>query len=487
MSDKAKQEFSLDQFSEAETDEEFGMAEFKEHFADTLAPAVLRDWTATDFASIYVRFRPHLERHAKRFLVNPHQVEEVVQDAFLYLMTALPELDSELGVLKFLKWKVRMLSLDLIRSGRRPSVLQIDEVSDLAAEFPEVSENLERADDAAVVSLALSKLSPRHRNVLLGIAYEEKTSEDLAREMGLSQNAVRQLILRARRSFKVALVGEAEIAGLRPSEILSIATKKASMKLGALSAAVIVGLSLFALGSGPTQIEFLEGQAHVEFLEGQAHVQLDSHLLELDASSRDFPGRLDTQSPPPEDALPTPTETQDYSDQSASPVGSLVADSWPAGNAEVPLVAAEQVLASLLDSDVLANLALPTRGASFSQNGRQITVNSPAGLSAHVAIDFHSQNNPAQYVYFTILIKDHALTAVPKSSLVTVEASRSHPDAKSISIGAMDFVVGDLEGSLENVSADVTHLLRIGIHLQLEVLPDGSLISEPILGASLLG
>ena len=93
MSDKANEEFSLDQFSEAETDEEFGLPEFKEHFADTLTPAVLRDWTAKDFASIYVRFRPHLERHARRFLVSPSQVEEVVQDAFLYLMTSLPELD----------------------------------------------------------------------------------------------------------------------------------------------------------------------------------------------------------------------------------------------------------------------------------------------------------------------------------------------------------------------------------------------------------
>ena len=128
MSDKAKEEFSLDQFSEAETDEEFGLPEFKEHFADTLTPAVLRDWTAKDFASIYVRFRPHLERHARRFLVNPSQVEEVVQDAFLYLMTSLPELDSELGVLKFLKWKVRLLCLDIIRVSSRVNQTPLDDL-----------------------------------------------------------------------------------------------------------------------------------------------------------------------------------------------------------------------------------------------------------------------------------------------------------------------------------------------------------------------
>ena len=98
-------EDALESLLDEESDEEFGLPRFQEHFADPMTPAVLKEWSAKDFASIYVRFRPHLERHAKRFLNNSSQVEEVVQDAFLYLMTTLPELDSELGVLRFLKWK----------------------------------------------------------------------------------------------------------------------------------------------------------------------------------------------------------------------------------------------------------------------------------------------------------------------------------------------------------------------------------------------
>ena len=228
MSDKAKEEFSLDQFSEAETDEEFGLPEFKEHFADTLTPAVLRDWTAKDFASIYVRFRPHLERHAKRFLVNSSQVEEVVQDAFLYLMTTLPELDSELGVLKFLKWKVRLLALDVIRANNRVNISALDQIEDVRSKEMDTSEVLERAEDAAVVSLALSKLQPRHREALIATLYEEKSSEVVARQMGLSTNAFRQLLFRARSSFRKALLGEADAAGLSLPEILSVAARKAA-------------------------------------------------------------------------------------------------------------------------------------------------------------------------------------------------------------------------------------------------------------------
>ena len=94
------------------------MATFDVGDLDSEYAVFLKDWSAKDFANIYVRFRPHLISHAQKFLREKTQAEEVVQDAFLYLMTALPELDSELGVLKFLKWKTKMLCLDIIRSSQ---------------------------------------------------------------------------------------------------------------------------------------------------------------------------------------------------------------------------------------------------------------------------------------------------------------------------------------------------------------------------------
>lgn len=248
-----KEEFredSLEQLLDEESDEEFGLPEFKEHFADTLTPAVLKDWTAADFASIYVRFRPHLERHARRFLVNPSQVEEVVQDAFLYLMTTLPELDSELGVLKFLKWKVRLLCLDVIRINSRASFAPLEDQPEMAASSPELSQALERADDAAIVALALAKLQPRHREVLIASIYEEKATDVVAAQMGLSENATRQLLFRARSAFKKALIGEADTAGLSVGQILSLAARKAAAESGKYISAAGAFLLVLAISVG---------------------------------------------------------------------------------------------------------------------------------------------------------------------------------------------------------------------------------------------
>lgn len=253
---------------EDESDDEFGLPEFRIHLADSLTPAVLRDWTAADFASIYVRFRPHLERHAKKFLRNPSQVEEVVQEAFLYLMTTLPELDSELGVLRFLKWKTRLLALDVIRANSKVTLAPIEESPDLASNDPELSQDLERAEDAGIVALALSKIQPRHREAIIATLYEEKSAEVVAAQMGLSENAFRQLLFRARSAFRKALVGEAETKGKSISEILSIAARKAAAESGKYISAAGAFLLILAVSIGvlpnlsaPVQEQVISGPA----------------------------------------------------------------------------------------------------------------------------------------------------------------------------------------------------------------------------------
>jgi RNA polymerase sigma-70 factor (ECF subfamily) len=221
--------------------------EFRAHGA-----AVLKDWSAQDFANIYTRFRPHLERHARRFLRSQHQVDEVVQDAFLYLMVTLPELDSEIGVLRFLKWKVRLLCLDVIRASGRAIINNIDEIAEPASKDAEVGSEMEHIEDAAIVRLALSKLNPRHREVLLASMYEEKSTREIASQVGLSENATLQLIFRARAAFKKALLGDnVDTAGMSVTAILSVAARKAAYdakQVGA-QAMVFVLFMLLAVGA----------------------------------------------------------------------------------------------------------------------------------------------------------------------------------------------------------------------------------------------
>jgi RNA polymerase sigma-70 factor (ECF subfamily) len=185
-------------------------------------------------------------------LRSQHQVDEVVQDAFLYLMVTLPELDSEIGVLRFLKWKVRLLCLDVIRASGRAIINNIDEIAEPASNEAEVGSEMEHIEDAAIVRLALSKLNPRHREVLLASMYEEKSTREIASQVGLSENATLQLIFRARAAFKKALLGDGvDTAGMSVSAILSVAARKAAheaKKVGA-QAMVLVLFMMLAIGA----------------------------------------------------------------------------------------------------------------------------------------------------------------------------------------------------------------------------------------------
>jgi RNA polymerase sigma-70 factor (ECF subfamily) len=167
-------------------------------------------------------------------------------------MVSLPELDSEIGVLRFLKWKTRLLALDVIRASGRAYINSIDDVQEPESNDPEVSSNLEQQDDAAVVRLALSKLNPRHREVLIASMYEEKSTEEIASQVGLSENATRQLIFRARAAFKKALIGDIDTTGMSAAAILSVAARKAASegkKVGAaaltLIALVVMSITVF--------------------------------------------------------------------------------------------------------------------------------------------------------------------------------------------------------------------------------------------------
>jgi RNA polymerase sigma-70 factor (ECF subfamily) len=235
-------EDELDLLLDEVSDEEFGAVETKD-----AKPVKLKEWKAEEFASIYVRFRPHLERHARKWLSNQSQVDEVVQDAFLYLMVSLPELDSEIGVLKFMKWKVKNLCLDIYRASGKAYIKSIDDVAEPIALNSELGADLERAEDAAVVRLALSKLNPRHREVLLASIYEEKSTAEIAAQVGLSENATLQLLFRARGAFKKALLGDVDTNGMSMGAILSVAARKAgedAKKVGVQAMVLVLFLAV---------------------------------------------------------------------------------------------------------------------------------------------------------------------------------------------------------------------------------------------------
>ena len=79
-----------------------------------------------DFAGLYVRHHSSFTAHARHYLRDSRDADEVVQEAFLRLFLALPELETELQALAYFRRTITNLCIDRYRAqARRPSLVDI--------------------------------------------------------------------------------------------------------------------------------------------------------------------------------------------------------------------------------------------------------------------------------------------------------------------------------------------------------------------------
>lgn len=156
-----------------------------------------------DFAGLYIRHRSSFAAQARRFLHDPRDVDEVLQEGFLRLFLALPELPNEVQAMAYCRRTITNLCIDRYRADqRRPRLVDFDSVSLDAMVDDDPGDPVVQAEDAAVVRNALAMLSPLHRAALIKREVEEKTLPVIAAELDVPEEKVKHLLHRARRSLR---------------------------------------------------------------------------------------------------------------------------------------------------------------------------------------------------------------------------------------------------------------------------------------------
>jgi RNA polymerase sigma factor (sigma-70 family) len=216
------------------------MAKFK--LKTQAAEPVATTWTVADLSALYLESRSTLISQARRMLRNEQDATEVVQEAFLKFILAAPELDTKERALAYIRTSINNLSLNVIRAkGNRPNLIPIDSDTSQARLAEIASENyipadasISAAEDAAIIKLALSKLSPAERAALVMWEVEGRSTAEIAKELGIKESAVRHTVSRARASLRKVLselvIDEAR--GLTALDLLSTTYKKATELAG---------------------------------------------------------------------------------------------------------------------------------------------------------------------------------------------------------------------------------------------------------------
>jgi RNA polymerase sigma factor (sigma-70 family) len=216
------------------------MAKFK--FKPQAAEPVATTWSVADLSALYLESRSTLISQARRMLRNEQDATEVVQEAFLKFILAAPELDTKERALAYIRTSINNLSLNVIRAkGNRPNLIPIDSDTSQARLAEIASENyipadasISAAEDAAIIKLALSKLSPAERAALVMWEVEGRSTAEIAKELGIKESAVRHTVSRARASLRKVLSELVidEVRGLTALDLLSTTYKKAAELAG---------------------------------------------------------------------------------------------------------------------------------------------------------------------------------------------------------------------------------------------------------------
>jgi RNA polymerase sigma factor (sigma-70 family) len=197
--------------------------------------AGLKVWTVAELGAFYIEHRSELLAHANRILKDATRSEEVIQDALIKVMLASPELDSAEHALAYLHRTIENLCIDIFRiEGRRPNLVVLDdatsEVESAWQANQDFSDVVAAADDAAIVRQALAMLSPAERAALVMWEMEGRSTQEIAKELGIKESAVRHTVSRARASLRKVLSTLVidEKRGLTALDLLSTSYKKAS-------------------------------------------------------------------------------------------------------------------------------------------------------------------------------------------------------------------------------------------------------------------
>ncbi|MFH8792090.1 RNA polymerase sigma factor [Streptomyces sp. NPDC017941] len=159
------------------------------------------------FEALVHRHAPVLLRLATRLLGSPTEAEDAVQESFVSAWRKLPEFR---GDARFGTWIHRIVTnrcLNLLRS--RQPVTALDSVPEPQAPDHQVSPPRAAEAHAAVADLsrAIEGLSPEQRVCWVLRELDDVPYESIAETVGISQEAARGRVFRARRYLTEAMAG----------------------------------------------------------------------------------------------------------------------------------------------------------------------------------------------------------------------------------------------------------------------------------------
>jgi RNA polymerase sigma factor (sigma-70 family) len=154
------------------------------------------------FEAIVERYRKPLSRYLRRLLSEP-LAEDVLQATFVRAWQAL---GSGTDVRELRPWLYRIAHNQAVNALRAAGPAESELPETMAAPQAMAAPDLaaERSETLRSTLRGIGDLPDRQRAALVAVAVDDRPHADVAAELGLSDGALRQLLLRARTALRAA-------------------------------------------------------------------------------------------------------------------------------------------------------------------------------------------------------------------------------------------------------------------------------------------
>ena len=208
------------------------------------------DTDVVDFDDVLRRAAPRLQRYAVRRLHDPHEAEEVVQEALLRAFQHRDQLATEDDLMAWVTVVTGRLVIDRLRVRGR--AIAVAELPPGARTGRDTADVVVARDEARIALDALEAMPARQAAVLWSREVEGLSYDEIGERYGLTEPSVRSVLHRARKTLRreyssrggtmpaVALVALAPwLRGLRAAGKL----RTTARRVGTAAAAAATGLA----------------------------------------------------------------------------------------------------------------------------------------------------------------------------------------------------------------------------------------------------
>ena len=175
--------------------------------SDNTLVAYARSGDRRGFSMLFVRYRERLFHAMVRMVGSRSAADDLVQDAFL---RAFAKIDSFREDAQFYSWLFR-IAINQRRAYFRhlPREVHIAEIAswyDQPSSALTPDEKLELTETIQLVRVALKRIEPHHRSILILREYECLSYQEIGERLGVGTGTVRSRLSRARDRMRKELV-----------------------------------------------------------------------------------------------------------------------------------------------------------------------------------------------------------------------------------------------------------------------------------------